>query len=267
MKRNILFGLLLFSAICYGQNFAGADVELLNDKELIVKELPQQVQKYGYKSFYTDYDFKKRYAPNNYYSKYEALVGASFTVVSSEPYTNSNGDEKFKLKLESEEKGILFYDYNPIEEKDFVFEVVGGLEFPAGYYCGNLVESKDKFNGEVSVKSPILDGISFLKVKKPTGDVTSLFIQEVGLSENGISKGVFLLLENGSKIEKPNEKLKVTVNREGEGFLFTATIVLDSADIKLLTQSKITDYRVHIHDGSIKNSLKLLDYIKCLTAK
>jgi hypothetical protein len=211
---------------------------------------------------------KKKYdCCQSFNSKYESLVGKIFKVISYEPYTDNIGSNKFKLKIENPETGIIYFNYNPKFEHTFPFEVVGGLDFPEGYFCKDIEENKDKFTNDITFRTPKSDGISIVRVKKENSVNTYLSIRVHGSTVNVNEKGVILLLENGVKIQKPDEKLDVEVTSDGSGYTYSAFINLDPNDITLLTQHKITDVRLYIYDRNITNGKKLIEYIKCIKDK
>lgn len=268
MKRLLLLGLTVLCFNIFGQNFPGNDVQLLLGKELKVKELSTSLQSYGYDGFYTDSKLKKKYACcQSYNSKYESLAGKIFKVISSEPYTDNIGKNKFKLKIENSETGIIYFDYNPKYEHTFPFEVIGGIEFPDGFFCKDIEEAQDKFTQDITFRSPISEGISFIRVKKGSSMNTYLSIRVHGSTVNVDGKGVILLLDNGNKIQKPDEKIDVEVSSNGSGYTYSAFINLNESDIALLTQNKLTDVRLYIYDGNVRNGGKLMEYIKCIKDK
>lgn len=90
-------------------------------------------------------------------------------------------------------------------------------------------------------------------------------INELGSTINVGIKGLTLLLENGKKIERPNADIDAKVNKGGSGYLYSAFIELTKEEIDLLINNPITDNRLYIYDGQIKNGAKLSEYLKCLT--
>jgi hypothetical protein len=254
----------------FGQDFPGKDVQLLVGRELKVKELAESLQKYGYNGFFIDEKLNKKYACcESYNSKYNYLAGKIFKVISYEPYTDIIGSDKFKLKLENSEIGIIFFDYDPRYKHSFPFEVVGGLDFPEGFFCNDIEESKDKFTNEITYRSPESEGISIIKVKAGVKVNTYLSIRVGGSTVNVKEKGVILLLDNKLKITKPDAELDVDVNtsKYGSGYIYSAFIDLNINDIKLLTQNKITDVRLYIYDNDITDGKKISEYLKCIIKK
>jgi len=265
MKRTLLLLTLLLAINAFAQ-FPGAHADLLMGKELKVIELSESSQGYGYSDFYVKdrMSYKDVYAKSGTRTPYEKLVGKIFKVLAVEKYKDISNRNKIRLKIENKETGILFFDYDTVYDHNFVFEVIGGLQLPEGFYCENFTVKTDKFSNEVTTTSPSSDGISFIKVEK--GEYKSIYlnINEIGSTLNVGKKGLILLLENGKRIEKPNAEIDV-VPREGRnGYIYSAFINLEEADIKLLTENKITDGRLYIYDSTVEGGEAIKEYLKCM---
>lgn len=264
----ILFCIISANIFSLAQNYPGQDVELLVGKEIRVKEMDESLQKYGYDGFYKDDNLKKKFACcQNYKSKYKDLVNKTFKVLSFEPYSNSIGTNKFKLKIENSETGIIYFDYSPEFEHSFPFEVIGGLNYPEGFLCKHIEETKDKFTDKVTYNSPINEDIILYKVYDKGIESIFMRISVYGSTVNVNKTGVIILLENGEKVEKPNAEIKTEVSKFSKGYSYSTFIKLEEKDIEKLIQSPITDVRLYIYDGVIKNGLKISEYLKCLTKK
>ncbi len=262
--RKIIQILLLLPIFAFSQNFAGKDVELYKDKELKVKPVEANLQSYGYRGFYTDIDLKNVYSNGSgRSSKYESLVDKIFKVLSYEAYKNSIGTEKFKLKLENSEIGILFYDYDAKVDLLFPFEVIGGLTLPSDFYCKGITETVDKFTGETKYNTNS-GGIFFLKVVKDKTSKIYLSINQPGATLTIGKKGLTILLENNKKIVKPDADIKA--NSNGSGGYYNSTFVeLTLAEINLLKANNMTDLRLYVNDSEVQNGAKYKELLKCLT--
>lgn len=265
MKTAVLSFSLLFTTIFYSQNFPGNDIELLSNKELKVLAKDETLQKYGFADFYKDEKLKNKYeCCESYNSKYLSLVDKVFKVISYEPYKNIIGTDKYKLKIENSETGVIYFDYDPKYDFKFPFEVVGGLTLPEGFYCKNIQQNTDKFTGEIKSTTDYSEGISFIKVVKDKTTKIYISVNEAGSTVNVGKKGLILLLENNKRIEKPEAPIDVKVNSSG-GYTYSAFVELNVNDLALLKENKITDDRLYVYDGTIKNGEKLKEYVKCLT--
>lgn len=265
MKQIIIFVFILISFISISQNFPDKHVELLLGKELKVKE-DIKYKGSGYNDFYNDSNFimTNHLYPTKYFleTQYDSIVNKSFNLISFYPYLDKHDKQRYKLKLQNNRIGIVYYDYDPTFDFDFPFEVIGGLTYPEGFFCDKIEVITDKFNGETRINSPIR-GVFFSKVKKGKESSTYLFLRTPGSTVNVNIKGVIILLENGFKIEKPNAKIDVEVG--GQNFLYSTLIELNETDIKLLTSNKMTDYRLYIYDNTIRYGNELIEYIKCIS--
>jgi hypothetical protein len=270
MRKLILYSLIVLSNFTYGQNFPGSSVELLIGKDLKVREKEETLQKYGYREFYTDESLKMKFdaSLSDANSKYESLVGKAFKLISFDQYIDKSGIKKFKLKIENPETGVLYYDYDPRFENEFEFEVVGGIDYPTGFFDKEIKESRDKFKNEITYTSPVgYDKINFMKVKDLKGTHTYMAISEIGGALNLKKKGVVLLLENGFRINKPKAELHVEVSNSGTGYIYSAFFELTNDDIKLMSVNAITDYRLYIYDRNVTTGYTLREYLKSIVKK
>ena len=268
MKKLILFSLIVLSNISYGQSFPGYNLDLLLGKELRVKEKKESLQRFGYKDFYTDDSLKTNYdcceTVDN--TKYLSLAGKSFKMVSYEAYNDATGTTKFKLKVDNSETGTIVYDYDPRFENSFAFEVIGGIVYPQEFYCKDIFFSVDKFSGEISYSTPH-GPIEFYKIIKGNSARTQISLKVYGNQLVLNTKCVYILLENGFRIEKPDVKVNVSAVKCAAGYMYSAFFDLNENDIKLLTANKITDYRLYIYDDVVSTGNKLMEYLKCIASK
>jgi len=268
MKKLIFLFLAFTCALAYSQNFPAYNVELLNGKQLKIKEKDESSRKYGFRGFYKDksLDYNQVYGikGSGPQTDYDSLVGKVFNFISATPYKNSIKEDRFILEIENPSTGIIYYDYDPTFEDEYPFEVIGGLKYPENFFCNEIEVSTDKFTGETRINSP-MNGVYFVKIKKATESHTYLFLRTPGSTANVNIKGVIILLENGLKIEKPECKIDVEVGQSN--YLYSCLIELNNKDIQLLTDNKMTDYRLYIYDNTIKNGNTLMEYLKCITKK
>jgi len=258
---NLIFLLALTSLLCYSQ-FPAKHPELLLNKEVTIKSLDPSLQQYGYRNLHRTSEMKITDKP----IKHTSVAGKSFVVKEVTPYEKYS-ETKFCIKLESPENGIYFYDYNPKYDFEYILEVLGGLEIPKDLYCADITIEDDKFTGEIRSKSPYSEGVSFIKVTKEGISKIYISINETGSTAVVGKTGLILLLENNKRIEKPTAPIDVKVNSGytgATGYVYSAFVELTAEDIKLLCENAITDNRLYIFDGTIKNGQKLKDYLNCL---
>lgn len=257
IKKILLFALIVISIKAQAQ-FPGKHPELLLNKEVKVKPLSETFKKLGYRNFHKNSEMKILDKP----IKEELLVDKIFKVTDVTPF-DSYGVKKYIIKIESG-KDIYFYEYDSRLSSNYSLEVIGGLTFPEGFYCDDLKTETDKFTGELRVNTPVSDGISFLKVTKGNSSTYFMSVVEAGATPKVGAIGLILLLTNGKRIEKPTAPIDVKVNTGARGYLYSAFITLTPDDIKLLTENLITNDRLYVFDGIIKNGQKISEYLKCL---
>jgi hypothetical protein len=276
MKKLILLTLIVLSNIvAYGQNFPSTSVELLLGKELKVREKAEQLQKYGYKDFYVSEIMKVKYdaGQSDANTRYESLVGKVFRMIDFKQYTDRTGAKKFAIKIENPETGILYYDYDPRYEEEFEFVVIGGLKYPEGFFDTFVKTFRDKFKNEKSYSTPTgCDKITFLKtishpnIFNSAKTVSKIYMQvsEIASEIKLNSQGMTILLENDLRIDIPRERLRVETNSVSEGFVYTALLELRPDQIKMLTENKMTDYRLYLYDKEIVCGYTLKEYLKSI---
>jgi len=259
-KITPLFLFILFATTGYTQSqFPAGHPEILLNKNVKITELAATLQEYGYRDFHKNEEMKI----TDKAIKHSQLAGKDFRVASVEPY-EKYGKKKFKIKLESAENGIYFYDYDPRYDHNYNLFVEGGITLPEGIYCEDITTETDKFNGDVKTYTPYSEGIALIKNAKAGKTTIYLSINEIGSTLNVGKKGLILLLENGKKIERPDASVDVKVESGGKGYVYSVFITLTQEEIKLLSENSITDNRLYIYDGTIKNGIKIKEYLKCL---
>ena len=276
MKKLLFLTVLLATAVSFAQNFPGNDVELLLGKNVKPKSIEESLQKYSYKNFYVKFDtiskklekYKKnhRLLPvSETVSDYDKLVGKEFKVVNifeQKSLLSSDNGRYSILVLENDELGKVFYNYDSKYDFNFELEVIGGLDLPEGFYCKDIEVSKDKFDGKITHNTPYSEGISFIKVIDKNVEHIYISVREPGSTPNVGKKGLILLLKNDQRIDRPEAKIDVDVS--GKNYVYSTFIELNDNEVDLIIENPITDNRLYIYDGAIKNGEKLSEYLKCL---
>lgn len=259
---------VLLPAFGIGQSvFPGNDTALIAGKQLRVKPLLPEIEKYGYEGFYKDDRLKKVLeCCDGKGSKHASLAGEIFKVVSITPYESTLKRIKFVLKLTNDRFGTVYFDYEPRFEHMWDFEFVGDLNLPNDFFCRGIDSLYDKFTGETTYMTNYSDGIRFVKVRG--AGKSSYFITKntPGKTLNTGEKGFYILLANNKRIDKPDVKVKADAGPYS-GYVFSVFTQLTDADLDLLLNNEITDTRLYIYDSQIKDGKKLIEYLKCLIAK
>jgi len=272
MKKIILVFALVFGLTASAQNYPGENVVLLKDKTLKVTPKKEELQKYGYSLFYKDDKLQKNYKKSGTSTPYDALVGKEFKVTAIEPYKNPYMKyTKYKLVLDNPETGKLYYDYDPVSEGNYNFEVIGGLEFPDGHFCKSVTLSDEK---------PIKpEGVWYKTLKKIEGISLSAYIDKkredetfliffINLNtgekqfQTEIQKGVTLVFDNGEIMSRSYEEIKP--DNDGSNVLSTAFYVFNAADLKFIQEHSIVAVKVGKFEDKIKNGYTIREQIKCM---
>ncbi|MGV3460824.1 MAG: hypothetical protein ACO1N9_10270 [Flavobacterium sp.] len=266
MKRIIFSVLSIITTLTMvAQDYPGDMPELLLNRQLKVLPESADLQKYGYREFYTtpEMQVKDLYKKTDKYSSpYDELVGKTFTVENIE----SIGTEKFpayRLKLKNNEGlPVLYYKYNPKSDADYRFEVIGELKYPDGFFC-KYIEAQEGLHGPSKV-TPVYEGITITK-ETVKGKPEIFFMMNVPRDNAMVTKnGVTLELQNGKIIKKPLGVVGTEINKYTGGFLYTFGTGLSLEDLKLLSQSPIVKVKTSIFDEPVNKGSRIMEYAKCL---
>ena len=122
-----------------------------------------------------------------------------------------------------------------------------------------LSRKVDDFNGQVMITTSIRnwnwDRISFSKFIEKKNIKYYLSI-DVKTKDIYYGKGVFFILKNGKRINKPNQKIESDYS-DGN-FFCTAFIALTNQDMKLFSESGIEKYKVYFLTGNFMEQSNVL---------
>ena len=256
--KKVLWLLFFVYGISFGQTYPKDAIELLVGKDLKVLPLSSDYNKNnGYYNFYKKPDLAYKNTLKAYYEKFN---GAIFNLVS---FQKNVGTLKSSiiLELNNNKIGTIFYEYEPKMEGSWIFEVIDGLKIPEGYFCKEIETKTDKFTSVTSCNSPVNEHVCFIKEK----GITYIYLLSHGKTPTVGGTGVIILLDDGSKIE--NKEAKIDVKYAGDGYYDYSTLFSLKADeIKKLSETQITDYRLYIYEFQIDKGKGwfLKEYLKCL---
>jgi len=261
--KTFLFTLLYlftFNAFAQSLNFPGKSIEMLEGKELKVLPQKENQQQYGYKDFYTDEALKKIYKSKNYSTKYEALAGKVFKVVSYKP---SKGD--YIITLHNDETGTLYYKYNENISSLFKFEVIGGLQFPKDFFCTynqiDKVFNYDLVKYEYTRYSPTTEGITlYLKDLIYT---LKVIIKASSDHRESDMKGLKLLLKNGKEVSFPDAK--IAVESSSNDYKYSTTVVVSKEQFGLLKESPMIKKVLGNKEEDIIDGALIMEFFRCLS--
>lgn len=223
------------------EKYEGEYLENVTDKNLspavinaLNKRVPSKLKKYGFNDITIEEIGKVEYSSS---SKFQVNL------------TDNQTGEYYKIRLNM--------SYNPTY---IIKESEGG-------YCSQINEEKDKFTNKISYRSPISNPIGFTKIKKDDSIITMIRIRVDGSTINVGEKGVIILFDDGTTLNKPDIKINSSVNSDGRGYTYNAIFILNDKEIEKLSMNKITDVRLYIYDTEIKGGIKYQEYIKCIKEK
>lgn len=204
----------------------------------------------------------------NFSTRKESLLGKVFSV-------DSIIEDKslrrfiFELVETSTSETIYFiYDIKRCSSKAG-FPFLTDKEFKKEDFCGKLKTTKDDFTDKVNVDSPFEkdggDRIQLSKVKNGNSTTYYLFLTATGSTPNVGVEGVILLLDDNSKINKPDVSVDVKVS--GTSYEYTALVPLTLAEIGTLKTKGIDKYRLYIYDHNLSFGMteKFKMYFQCIT--
>lgn len=203
-----------------------------------------------------DYDFKTDPA---------AIANRDFLVVNVKGMTLSSYDDRkyiFELKDTLNDETI-FYVYDDQFELNFPF-LVKGFNYSVEYVKNDLERHVDDFTNEVTISSPVLKDISIIKIIKKGVPVYYLSLHSYGPTLNYGIKGVMLLFKDGTKWDKPDQKVDVKTT-EGKNWEYRAFITLNQADLNIFSNKIIDKYRLYIYDNKAPDGAeKFMYYMKAI---
>ncbi len=133
--------------------------------------------------------------------------------------------------------------------KKLVFILLAPL-FGIGQNCSEIIKKTDDITGEISFKTPVTEDIRFIKMIDKSGELYFMSLSYYGKSVIADATGVILTLENGSKIEKPNQKVKCEVN--SDGYIYKSFFSLSKAEKEQLSKSKLTAFKLYIFPKEVE---------------
>lgn len=128
--------------------------------------------------------------------------------------------------------------------------------------CDWVEVKKDKFSGTVEKRTPsYLHPVSFSIYKNKL----YISLTTIGHVASVNDKGVYILLENGTKITKINEDIDVDVN-DGN-YEYSAFFEVTPNDLKKLLASPITDFKLFVFEENDIDGKLYQALLKCLLSK
>lgn len=203
-----------------------------------------------------DYDFETDTA---------AIANREFLVVNVNKFnTNSYPDEKYIFELKDIlNNETIYFVYNNQLEYSFPF-LVKGFSYTTDYVKADLESEVDDFTNEKKIFTPLLKDVSIMKIIKKGVPVYYLSLRTYGSTLNYRGKGVLLLFKDGTKWNKPEEKIDVKIAKGN--WEYTAFVRLSQADVNLFSNKIINKFRLYIYDNKTPDiTEKFMYYMKAIS--
>lgn len=289
MKKIIylLIQILVFNLNTYGQNFTeyylGEDVYLYKNALLRIDPKPTGNMSYMFYGSLNDCQTplnnnvlypEKEYSFNTEKSRLENRTFLVEQIVNKEGKdfsgkANRSNTPILILKDTASGEFIYFKYDSKYATSSYGFPFLTSLTLSKNYFCEKLEIKKDEFTGDITIQSPFSSSSKecIYKIISKSDTTYYLSLTATGSTLNIDSKGVIILFEDGSKLEKPNEKIDVKVGQKD--FEYTCFIRVSKDELAKLCTNKISKYRLFIFDTSLSSfsGEKLRFYINCIIDK
>ena len=271
------------TAQTFQENFLGED--FMQYKGALLKLKEDAISGFSH-TFYNDLKYcQKMYDDNVIYpdSKYsfktvqDSLKNRVFKVeniVDKDGNTFAGGsyfDKPIFVLKDTKTDQTIYYKYDKKYDFNFPF-LTSEIELDTEALCAKIERRVDDFTDQVSLNSPIIDGrqlasMIIYKTIKGSKTVYSLSLQTYGSTVNVGESGAIILFDDGTKMNKPSEK--ISVDTDDRGFEYSAFITLSETEVKSLTTKKIKKFRLYIYDEEVNpgEADKFTHYVQCVIDK
>lgn len=128
--------------------------------------------------------------------------------------------------------------------------------------CAKKIKTEtDKFTGDVTIYTPVLEPLSLTIVKKGEKTMHFLAVESPGITLNVGQSGAYIIFSDGSKFEKADAKVDAKANQYGPGYIYRAFILLTPQEVAMFSKKTVTDLRLYIYDREIKG--KIAETFRC----
>lgn len=128
---------------------------------------------------------------------------------------------------------------------------------PADDCDKHIKKEIDKLNEDINYKTPLLEPVSATRILKKGQQTVFLKLATWSSTVSVKGKGVTILFDNGKRIERPNQEIDAQVNTtvgHPEDYEYTAFMELTPEDIALLSQARITNYKLNTYSYELKDN-------------
>jgi hypothetical protein len=249
MKKLFTLITLLFIATVAAQvSYPYKRPQLLAGKEVkvlpYVKFYPDQTGYYGFTTAPNFYHVYAEIKKDSQYTKPEALEGRIFKVI--EVTKDESDKDSFYVRLLGDKGDTLYYNYTlSTQESSFPFEVIGGLDLPADFYCDyinrgvNIGEYSTR-SGDVTFTRERFDTPAEKKAK--AAKEYEVRIKFYG-NASQLDRGLTLFFDNGKSIVRKNE---VVLSKLDNGTLYKheTSIILTKQEAELMATANLTGFKI-----------------------
>lgn len=150
---------------------------------------------------------------------------------------------------------------------DSVFELqtISERNYSEDYYCKLLKEQHIRFDKEVRITTPLVEGIEFIKSTKNDTSNYYLKIQTFAYQESTIKNGLMILFKENKTIHKPYQNIEITPM--SNGFLYSTLIQLNQKEVDLFKKYTISTSRIYSYYRDHEEGFKLKKMFNCMTDK
>jgi hypothetical protein len=234
--------------------------------------------------FYDDLKYcQKPYDNNVVYSdskyKYKTVKDSIINMIflvediidkNGNPYKNSHFGKAILLLHDTITNKKIYYPYNA-SAYNFPF-LVSNFKFDLTLLCLQINKNIDDFTKEITFNTPRIENVRIApmiiyKTIKNGKVYYDLSLTTYGSTVNIGKTGIIILLDDGTKINKPT--IKIDVNAKSDGFEYRAYVRLTEAEVKLLATKQINKFRLYIYDKEVDSFFaeKFLHYVNCIIGK
>ena len=238
--------------------------ELLLGKTVTIKKNYFEGNMGKYKNFYAEKNMMKNYKGKVFLDK-EILEGRKFKVTGFERLHGEYQEGWSWIELEEIPAGEkLYYRYKDGNLMGYYFDVEGGLDLPADFYCDYIdFESVSNYGKKISHNTTV----SYMKLIKeiaPTGKAS--YKLQINVSDARVPKkktGLVINFEGGKSIDLPGQMFNIQPEK------YLTELALSTSQVELFKNNKVISYRFLDLDETFEpnESLMLQGLMNCLVTK
>lgn len=265
--KKLLFGIFFVCSLSVSaqESFPYKRPELLLGKTVTIKKNPFEGLTGKYQEFYAEKSIMKPYKKERFLEK-EIMEGRKFKVTGFERLHGEYKEGFSWVQLEDIATGEkLYYRYSDGNLMNYYFDVEGGLDLPADFYCDYIdFESASSYGKTISHNTTV----SYMKLIKEIASTTGKTTYKLQINANDAripkkKTGLLINFEGGKSINLPNQMFNIQTEK------YFTELTLNNDQVKLFKNHKVTGYRIMELDYTFEphNSMMLQGLMNCLIAK